>query len=271
MNWHRLQMMRTEIAFMLLVVGSLFTALPGQAGDLRIAAASDLNFAFKELAGVYEQKTGVQVKLTLGSSGNFFAQIQQGAPFDLYFSADIAYPQKLIDAGLAVSDSLYHYATGRIVVWSKSDRKPDVAKGIEALLDPSIRKIAIANPRHAPYGRAAIEALEHFDVYKPLKDKLVFGENVSQTAQFVESGAADIGIIALSLASAPAMRAAGQFWLIPQEAHGRIDQGAVIVRSSKAQDAARSFLEFLQTPESQSVMKRYGFVLSGQDRISSAR
>ena len=102
MNWHRLQMMRTEIAFTLLLVANLFTASPGQAGDLRIAAASDLNFAFKELAGVYEQKTGVQVKLTLGSSGNFFAQIQQGAPFDLYFSADIAYPQKLIDAGLAI-------------------------------------------------------------------------------------------------------------------------------------------------------------------------
>ncbi len=236
--------------------------------EIVIAAAADLNFAFKELAGEFEQQTGVHVKLSLGSSGNFYSQIANGAPFDLYFSADIGYPKKLVEEGLAVPSSLYQYATGRIVLWVPRGSKLDVTKGIEVLLDPSIKKIAIANPKHAPYGRAAVLAMEHFKVYDRLKDKFVLGENVSQTAQFAQSGAADIGIIALSLALAPSVQSVGSYWLIPQEAHPRIDQGAVIVKASKNQEGSKKFLEFLQAAVARSVMKRYGFLLPGEDGIS---
>jgi molybdate transport system substrate-binding protein len=230
--------------------------------ELAVAAASDLNFAFKELVAEYGKKMGAGVKLSLGSSGNFFSQIQNGAPFDLYFSADIGYPKKLEEAGLAVPGSLYRYAVGRIVVWVPANSPLEVTRlGMEALLDPSIKKIAIANPKHAPYGRAAVAAMQHFKVHDRVKDKLVFGENISQTAQFVESGASDIGIIALSLALAPVMKEAGKYWEIPADAHPSLEQGAVILKSSKHQTEAKAFLEILKGERGRDVMRRYGFVL----------
>jgi molybdate transport system substrate-binding protein len=230
--------------------------------DLTIAAASDLNFAFKEIVAEFEKKTGTHVKLSLGSSGNFFSQIQHGAPFDLYFSADVRYPQKLEQTGHAVPGSLYKYAVGRIVLWAPTQSSLAVEKlGMETLLDPSIKKIAIANPKHAPYGRAAVSAMEHFKVYDRVKERLVLGENISQAAQFVESGAADIGIIALSLALAPPMKAAGKYWEIPAGAHPPLEQGAVILTSAKNQQAAKAFLDFLKGPDGQDIMKRYGFTL----------
>ncbi|MGZ8385667.1 MAG: molybdate ABC transporter substrate-binding protein [Nitrospira sp.] len=230
------------------------------AEEITIAAASDLNFAFREIVAAYEQTTGNHVRLVFGSSGNFYAQIQQGAPFDLYFSADIGYPKKLIDEGLAVPNSLYQYATGRIVLWVPKESSLDITKGMDALLDPAIKKIAIANPKHAPHGRAAVAAMEHFKVYDTVKDRLVLGENVSQAAQFVESGAADIGIIALSLALAPAMSKKGTYWEIPTEAHPPLEQGAVIVKASKRADSAKQFLEFVKSRQGVAIMKRYGFV-----------
>ena len=247
------------IALVVLVV--LFP-LAVLAGELTVAAASDLNFAFKELVAAYEEKTGDHVKLSLGSSGNFYSQIRNGAPFDLYFSADIAYPKKLEDAGLAVRGTLYKYAIGRLVVWAPSQSPLAVdTQGIQVLLDPSVRKIAIANPKHAPYGRAAVGALEHFQLHDRVRDKLVLGENISQTAQFVQSRAADVGIIALSLALAPAMRAGGKYWEIPTDAHPPLEQGAVVLKSSTNQDAARAFLDFLRSETGQAIMNRYGFVL----------
>jgi molybdate transport system substrate-binding protein len=246
----------------------LFPLAQAGAGELMVAAASDLNFVFKELVPAFEQETGAHVRLTLGSSGNFYAQIQNGAPFDLYFSADIGYPKKLIDEGLAVPNSLYHYATGRIVLWVPKGSSLDVTKGMDVLLDPAINKIAIANPKHAPYGRAAVSAMEHFRIYDRVKDKLVLGENISQTAQFAQSGAADIGIIALSLALAPTVQSVGSYWLIPQESHPNIDQGVVIIKASKNQDGGRRFLDLLQAPAAKAVMKRYGFLLPGEDANS---
>lgn len=237
------------------------TALPASAGELVVAAASDLNFAFKELVAEYEKTTGNHVKLSLGSSGNFYSQIQNGAPFDLYFSADIGYPKKLEEAGLTVPGSLYRYAVGRIVLWTSHESRRDVSKGLEALRDQSIKKIAIANPKHAPYGRAAVAAMEHFKIYDQVKDRLVLGENISQAAQFIESGACEIGIVALSLALAPAMHAKGTYWEIPAEAHPPLEQGAVILKSSKQQEAARGFLEFMQSDKGQEIMTRYGFTI----------
>jgi molybdate transport system substrate-binding protein len=233
------------------------------AEEITIAAASDLNFAFKEIVAEYEKTTGNHVKLTLGSSGNFYAQIQNGAPFDLYFSADIAYPRKLEEAGLTVPGSLYQYAVGRIVMWTGNGSRLDFSKGLEILREPTIRKIAIANPKHAPYGRAAVAAMEHAQVYDRVKDKLVLGENVSQAAQFVESGAADVGIIALSLALTPPMQAAGHYWEIPADAHPPIEQGAVILTGGKNQEHAKAFLSFIQSAEGQTMMTRYGFIVRG--------
>ncbi|HEX9742755.1 MAG TPA: molybdate ABC transporter substrate-binding protein [Nitrospiraceae bacterium] len=239
-------------------------AAQASAAEVVVAAASDLNFAFKEVITQFERQTGTEVRLTLGSSGNLFSQIQNGAPFDLYFSADIRYPQKLEQSGHGVPASLYQYAVGRIVVWTRKQSALAVeSRGMEVLLDPSIRRIAIANPKHAPYGRAAEAALKHFQVYEPVRAKLVLGENISQAAQFVESGAADVGIIALSLALAPAMTDLGRFWMVPAEAHPPLEQGAVLLKNGANQDAARAFLEFIKGTEGRDIMRRNGFVVPG--------
>ena len=253
-------MIRVIIALCLFVITGVNGAV---AEEVTIAAASDLNFVFRELVTEYEKSTGDRVRLSLGSSGNFYAQIQNGAPFDLYFSADIAYPRKLEEAGLTVSGSLYPYAIGRIVLWAGKDSHLDLSKGLEVLHEPTVKKIAIANPKHAPYGRAAVAAMEHAKVYDRVKDKLVLGENISQAAQFIESGAADIGIIAISLALAPLMQAAGHYWEIPADAHPPIEQGAVILKGGKNQERAKAFLLFVQSAEGQAMMKRYGFIVPG--------
>ncbi|MBD0315252.1 MAG: molybdate ABC transporter substrate-binding protein [Nitrospiraceae bacterium] len=247
---------------LLALVYVLFASLPAVAADeLAIAAASDLNYAFKELVTEYEKTTGNRVKLTLGSSGNFYAQIQNGAPFDLYFSADIGYPKKLEEAGLTVPGSLYRYAVGRIVLWTGYESHLNVVKGFDALRDPAVKKIAIANPKHAPYGRAAVEAMKHFKVYDDVKERLVMGENISQAAQFIESGACEIGVIALSLALAPTMKTKGIYWEVPSDAYPALEQGAVILKSSKHQQAAMQFIEVLKSGPGQEVMTRYGFTL----------
>ena len=233
-----------------------------QAGEISIAAASDLNFAFKEVVAEFEKKTGHTVKLSLGSSGNFFAQLSNGAPFDLFFSADISYPKKLEEAGLAEPGTLYLYAIGRIVIWVPKGSPIEVGTlGIKALQHPSVKKIAIANPKHAPYGRAAVAAMEHYALYEQVKDKLILGENISQTAQFVQTGGADIGIIALSLAVASAMRETGIFWEVPLEAYPRLEQGAVVLKTAKDLKTARAFLDYIKSPEGTAVFKRYGFFL----------
>jgi len=253
-------MIRVIIALcMFLITGVSLAA----AEEVTIAAASDLNFAFKELVAEYEKSTGNRVKLTLGSSGNFYAQIQNGAPFDLYFSADIAYPRKLEEAGLTVPGSLYPYGVGRIVLWTGKDSHFDLSKGLGVLREPTVKKIAIANPKHAPYGRAAVAAMEHAQVYDRVKDKLVLGENISQAAQFVESGAADVGIIAMSLALAPPMQAVGHYWEIPDDTHPPIVQGAVMLMGGKNRASAKAFLSFVQGAEGQTIMTRHGFIVPG--------
>ena len=256
----RMRILLVSVLFALFMITGLSTVPSGQAGELAVAAASDLSFAFKELVPAFEQQTGEHVKLTLGSSGNFYAQIQNGAPFDLFFSADIGYPKKLEETSLVVPGSLYPYAVGRIVLWTGNGSQLDLSKGMEILREPTIKKIAIANPKHAPYGRAAVAAMEQAQVYDRVKDKLVLGENISQAAQFVESGAADVGIIALSLALASPMQAAGHYWEIPADAHPRIEQGAVILMGGKNQEGAKAFLSFIQGAQGQAMMKHYGFL-----------
>ncbi len=235
--------------------------LPAAAGaaEIKVAAASDLTFAFKDVASQFEQQTGSNITLTYGSSGNFFAQIQNGAPFDLFFSADVDYPKRLEAAGLIEPGTIYEYASGKLVMWVPSASKLDLSRGLATLLDPGIRKIAIANPQHAPYGIAAVAAMRHAAVYDQIKSKLVLGENISQTAQFVQSGNADAGILALSLALAPAMKNAGRCVEIPATDYPPIIQAGVILKSSRNQQLANQFMKFLKQPETVALMERYGF------------
>src|SRR5678809_1153607 len=241
------------IALIVVFISQIAVSGTALSAEIAIAAASDLNFAIKDIIAEYEKSTGNHVKLSLGSSGNFYAQIQNGAPFDLYFSADIGYPKKLEEAGLTVPGSLYRYAIGRIVLWTNHTSHRDVSKGLEGLRDSAVKKIAIANPKHAPYGRAAVAAMEHFKVYDEAKDRLVLGENISQAAQFIESGACDVGVIALSLALAPTMKAAGTYWEIPSDAHPPLEQGAAILKSSKQRETAKQFVEFMQGKQGQEI------------------
>lgn len=245
-------------------------AAPSPAGEITVAAASDLVFAFREIIPAFEKESGETVKLSLGSSGNFYAQIENGAPFDLFFSADIGYPKQLEEAGRVKAGSLYRYAVGRIVVWAPKGSPVRIGEGMKALLDPAVVKIAIANPKHAPYGRAAVEAMRHFQVYESIKEKLVFGENVSQAAQFAASGAADVGIVALSLALGSAMKNQGAYWEIPQTAYPPLEQGAVILRQGKNPEGADAFLAFLRRAEGRRALERYGFALPS-DRIPEDR
>jgi len=232
-----------------------------QRAPLRVAAAADLQFALKDIAQQYEHQSGHKVEITFGSSGNFFAQVQNGAPFDIFFSADIDYPNRLQQANLIEPNSLVKYAIGRIVIWMPADSKVDLlAQKWNALLDPSIQKIAIANPEHAPYGRAAVDALKHAGLYDKVQSKLVFGENISQAAQFVQSGNAQAGIIALSLAVSPAMKS-GQRWGVPVDQYAPIEQAAVILKSARDKDAARAFLKFVGSDDGQRILGNYGFAL----------
>lgn len=231
----------------------------GQGQEVRVAAAADLKFAMDDLATQYQRQTGNKLDVTYGSSGNFFAQLQNGAPFDLFFSADIEYPRKLEAAGLAEPGTLYEYAVGRVVIWAPPDSKLDLAaQGWKALLDPSVQKIAVANPEHAPYGRAAVAALRKAGIYEQVTAKLVYGENIAQAAQFVQSGNAQAGIVAMSLAVSPAMKE-GKRWEIPADMHPAIEQGAIVLKSAKNKEAARAFLGFVKSDAGRATLAKYGF------------
>ncbi len=236
-----------------------FLAQPAMAEEMLVAAAWDLSFVLPELAARFEKETGHTLKLSFGSSGNLFSQIENGAPFDLFFSADLDYPRRLQAAGRVEPGTFYPYANGRIVLWASNGSGLDLGRGLRVLLDPAVRKIAIANPRHAPYGRAAVAALQREKIYESVEQKLVFGENISQAAQFVESGNADVGILALSLAVAPALKSKGRYFQIPENAHPPIEQAAVILKSSHRKQAAQQFLQFLKKPETISLLQEYGF------------
>jgi len=227
--------------------------------QLTIAAAADLQQVMKDLSTRFEKQTGIKVSLVFGSSGNFFAQLQNGAPFDLFFSADVDYPRKLEATGLAERGSLYEYATGKIVLWVPSHSRVDVNNGLAAVDDPQIRRLAIANPAHAPYGRAAETALKKAGVWEQVSSKLVFGENISQTAQFASSGNADAAILALSLVLAPAMKQQGRYSLIPQGMYPPLRQGVVVIKKSAHKSLASRFIEFLKTAEARSLFTQYGF------------
>jgi molybdate transport system substrate-binding protein len=228
--------------------------------EITVAAAADLSSVLQDISDRYQKKTGVTLKLSFGASGSLTQQIENGAPFDLFFSADMDYPRHLIAAGDADTGSLYEYAIGKLVLWVPANSTLDLNRdGMNALLDSSVKKISIANPEHAPYGRAAVAALKHAGLYDRLSDRVVLGENVGQAAQFVESGNAQAGFVALAHAVAPSMRGKGKYWIVPAEGYPPLAQGVIVVSHSPRKQEAAEFLAYIKTPEIKAVLRRYGF------------
>jgi len=253
--------MRTPLKQIAVLLAVLLTGPSARAQAVRVAAAADLKFAMTELASQFEKQSGMKVDVTYGSSGNFITQIQNGAPFDLFFSADSEYPKKLEAAGLTEPGTLGEYAVGHIVIWTPRDSGINAAKaGWQSLLDQRVKKIAIANPEHAPYGRAAVAGMKKAGIYEPVKDKLVYGENISQAAEFVQSGNAQVGIVALSLGISPAMKN-GNKWEIPADNYPPIKQAVVMLKASKNKVAARRFLDFVSGPQGREILQRFGFTV----------
>jgi len=231
-----------------------------------VAAAADLQFALPEIVADFRRlHPEVAVSVTYGSSGNFYSQLVNRAPFDLYFSADVSFPKKLVEQGLAPADSLFTYAVGRLVLWVPAASPLDVQKlGVAALRSPAVRHVSIANPQHAPYGQAAEAALRSLGVYDAVREKLVYGENVAQALQFVQSGAAEAGVLALSLALAPPVAATGRYWEVPLDASPRLEQGGVILKAARNPEAARQFRDFVLSAPGRATLKRFGLFIPGE-------
>jgi len=250
-----------RLASALVLIGWLCLSRAAHAEKITIAAAADLKFAMDEIVSQFRNAHPAdQVEVIYGSSGKFQTQIQQGAPYDLYFSADIAYPRDLATKGFAAS-AVKPFARGRIVLWSATRDASRMT--LASLADPTIIRIAIANPKHAPYGKRAEEALRAAGVWARVEPKLVYGENIAHAAQFVQTGNAQVGIIALSLALNPELAGRGGYWLIPEHMHQPLDQGYIITRRAAGSALARRFADHVDGPSARAVMKRYGFVLPG--------
>ena len=244
-----------------LIALSLAFSVAACSQEITVAAAADLQFAMQDVTARFQKETGKSVKVIYGSSGNFFQQIQNGAPFDMFFSANLDYPKKLDAAGLIEPGTFYPYAVGKIVLWVRNDSKLDISAGLPSLLNPAINKIAIANPEHAPYGQAAVAAMKKENVYDKVSAKFVLGENISQTATFAISGSADVGIVALSLAVSPNMKDKGRYVEIPTSDYPAIEQACVILKSGPQKDSAKAFLNFVKTPAIGELFRSYGFAV----------
>lgn len=241
-----------------LIITLIFTHSNIHAQKVSVAAASDLKFALDSVISLYQKQHPTEkIQVTYGSSGKFFEQIQYNAPFDLYFSADVSYPKKLKEQGFVISE-VKIYGIGRIVIWSKRIN-PNIEK-MNSLLNPKLNKIAIANPEHAPYGEKAKESMMHYKIYDKVKNKFVYGENISQTAQFVQLGVADIGIVALSLALSPAMKkSGGKYYVIPEKSHKPLEQAYVILKHAKNNPNAVKFYNYMASTEAIAILTHFGF------------
>ena len=227
--------------------------------ELTVAAAADLRPALDAITPVFQAESGIKLRVSYGSSGNFFQQLQNGAPFDIFLSANVDYPKKLADAGLTAPDSYYEFARGSIVLIVPYDSKLDLSEGLHILLTPTVKKIAIANPSHAPYGQAAVAAIKSAGIYDWAAPHLVNGENVSQAASFVLSGAAEVGIVAKSLALAPAAAKQVKFVDVSANLYQPLLQAMVVMKSSKQQASAMKFESFMRGDGAKQILNRYGF------------
>jgi molybdate transport system substrate-binding protein len=247
--------MKRVLLLWIALVGAGFA----RAEEITVAAASDLQFALDAVIAAFRaQEAEAAVRVVYGASGNINAQISQGAPYDLYFSADISYPQALQQAGLAASE-VRPYALGHLVLWSLREDISQLAW--QELTDPRFRRIAIANPQHAPYGRRAREVLQNTGIWQQLQERLVLGDNIAQTAQFVQSGNADAGFVALSLVMAPSLRGKGWYRAVPAELHEPLLQGYIVTRRAQDSALAWRFADFIESEAARQILRDYGFAL----------
>lgn len=257
-----IQVFRTALLGITLLAGMLVSVGQARAEKITVAAAADLKFAMNEIVAAYKKSNPAdEVEVVYGSSGKFHTQIQQGAPYDLYFSADIAYPRELAKAGFSAFE-VKPYALGRIVLWSTTLDATRMT--LANLTDPKISRIAIANPKHAPYGKRAQEALIASGLWEKVEPKLVYGENIAHTAQFVQTGNAQAGIIALSLALNPELSGKGGYWLIPDKLHAPLEQGFIITKRAAGNPLAKRFADYMGSQAARALMVKYGFVLPGE-------
>jgi molybdate transport system substrate-binding protein len=246
----------------ILVSCSLFLITSAaHAEKITVAAAADLKFAMDEIVTLFKNSNPAdEVEIIYGSSGKAHTQIQQGAPYDLFFSADIAFPRELAKTGFAASE-VVPYAIGRIVLWSASQDATKMT--LASLADLKITHVAIANPKHAPYGKRAEEALKASGLWEKVETKLIYGENITQAAQFVQSSNAEVGILALSIAMSPQLSSQGGYWLIPDTLHEPLEQGYIILKRAESNMLAKRFASYMASKDARTVMIRYGFVLPG--------
>jgi len=251
----RMALLRAPVA-VLLAAGIALGGCAGSSSErVNVAAAADLRYALDEIVAIARaDNPGVEYAVTYGSSGQFLQQIENGAPFDLYLSADLAYPRRLVDTGMATDP--FPYALGRLVLWVPQGSSLRPVDGLRIL--GAARRVAIANPEHAPYGRAAVDALRTAGMYDAVADKLVLGENVAQAAEFVMTGNADAGIVALSLVLSDPLRDVGTWWEIPADTFPTIEQGGVLLSDSPA---ARALRDAITGPDGRAILARYGFTL----------
>ena len=251
-------MRRWLLAAWLALAGAMPVA-GADAPSLTVFAAADLGFAFKEIVPRFEKSVGARVSLVLGSSGNLATQIEHGAPADVFFSADRAFVERLAARGAVIAESRAVYAQGRIVLATARSFGPRLTD-LRQLGDPRVRHVAIANPIHAPYGRAAEEALRRVGLWDAVKPKLVFGENIRHALQFIQTGAAEAGIVALSVANVPEI----EWTPIDSSLHAPLQQVAVVVKRTARPELGLAFVQFVNGPEGRPILKRYGFILPGE-------
>lgn len=232
------------------------TNLP--AAQTNVAVAANFAEPAKEIAAAFKQKTGHDAVLSFGASGQFYTQITQGAPFQVFLSADETRPKKLVDDGLAVPDSRFTYSIGKLVLWSKI---PGLVKDEATLKAAAFTKLSICNPVAAPYGAAAVETMKSLKVFELLQPKLVEGATITQAYQFIETGNAELGFVALSQLTGPET---GSRWLVPQQLHSPIRQDAVLLKSGTINEAATGFIAFLRSPEARVIIRKYGYAFDGQ-------
>lgn len=251
-----IEIIRASIGLVALAMSFLTNAAPAMAAETNVAVAANFTEAAKEIAAAFKGKTGNDAILSFGSSGQFYTQITQDAPFQVLLSADDERPKKLVDDGLAVSASRCTYAIGKLVLWSKV---PAMVTGAKTLKTATFSKLSIATPTAAPYGAAAIETLKALKLYDALLPKIVQGNSIAQAFQFIDTGNAELGFVALSQIIG---NTSGSRWMVPQELYTPIRQDAVLLKKGAGNPAATGFLEFLKGPEARVIIEKYGYVIA---------
>ena len=244
--------LKSAMAVIALVVTAL-AAKQANAGETNVAVAANFTDAAKQIAASFKEKTGHNAVLSFGSSGQFYTQITQDAPFQIFLSADDERPKKLVEEGLGVADSRFTYAIGKLVLWSKN---PSLVKGEETLRQARFAKLSICNPVAAPYGAAAVETMQSLKLYDTLKPKFVEGANITQAFQFVDTGNAEIGFVALSQLAG---NDSGSRWMVPQDLYKPIRQDAVLLKKGANNEAATAFMDFLKGPEARAIIEKFGY------------